>query len=94
MVGSVRLSLGEAGMSLEKDPKPSSQRGLLRAAGGGAASLASTGGIAQAAGNAENQTPNMPKWSRSLGPGVIEETYASRSRHETGSAPLCALADA
>jgi sulfane dehydrogenase subunit SoxC len=54
---------------------------LLRAAG--AASLASASGIAQAAGNAESQPPNLPEWSRSLGPGVIEETYGTRSRHET-----------
>jgi hypothetical protein len=47
-------------MSLEKDLKSSSRRGLLRAAGVGAASLASAGAIAQAAGNAENQPPNLP----------------------------------
>ncbi|MCA3369573.1 MAG: sulfite dehydrogenase [Roseomonas sp.] len=70
-------------MRLGKDPKSSSRRGLLRAAGAGAASLATAGGIAQAAGNAENQPPNLPEWSRSLGPGVIEETYGTRSRHET-----------
>ena len=70
-------------MKLGKDPASSSRRGLLRAAGAGAASLASAGGIAQAAGNAENQPPNLPEWSRSLGPGVIEETYGTRSRHET-----------
>ena len=40
-------------MSLGKDPNPASRRGLLKAAGLGAASLASAGGIAQAAGNAD-----------------------------------------
>jgi len=70
-------------MKLGKGPASPSRRVLLRAAGAGAASLASAGGIAQAAGNAENQPPNLPEWSRSLGPGVIEETYGTRSRHET-----------
>ncbi len=46
-------------MSLGKDPKFSSRRGLLRAAG--AARLASASGIAQAAGNAENQPPYLPE---------------------------------
>ncbi|MCX7931823.1 MAG: sulfite dehydrogenase, partial [Rhodovarius sp.] len=59
-----------------------SRRGLLRAAAGaGAAGL--PGAAALAAGNPQNQPPHLPEWSRTLGPGVIEETYGTRSRHET-----------
>ena len=61
----------------------SSRRGLLRAVAGAGAVAGLPGPAALAAGNAENQPPNLPEWSRSLGPGVIEEPYGSRSRHET-----------
>ena len=61
----------------------SSRRGLLRAVAGAGAVAGLPGPAALAVGNAENQPPNLPEWSRSLGPGVIEEPYGSRSRHET-----------
>jgi len=48
-----------------------------------AAAAAGVVGPARAAGNTENQPPNQPEWGRSLGPGVIEEPYGTRSRHET-----------
>lgn len=32
---------------------------------------------------ASNLPPNDSEWSRTLGPGVIEEPYGTRSRHET-----------
>ncbi len=53
---------------------------MLKAAAGtlGAASLAR----GAAAGNPDNLPPNPPEWSRSLGPGVIEEAYGTPSRHE------------
>lgn len=62
-----------------------SRRGLLRgAAGAGAmAGIVTPGGVVLAAGNPENQPPNLPEWGRTLGPGVIEEPYGTRSRHET-----------
>jgi sulfane dehydrogenase subunit SoxC len=52
------------------------RRGLL-----GAAALLPA--AAQAAGDPQNQPPNLPAWGRTLGPGVIEEPYGTRSRHET-----------
>lgn len=58
-----------------------SRRGLLRAAAAGTIG-AGLGSGASAAGNPENLPPHTPEWSRSLGPGVIEEAYGSRSRHE------------
>lgn len=61
----------------------SSRRGLLRAVAGAGAVAGLPTSAALAVGNAENQPPNLPEWSRSLGPGVIEEPYGSRSRHET-----------
>ena len=36
-------------------------------------------GAAQAS---DNLPPNLPAWSRALGPGVIEEPYGARSAHE------------
>jgi len=60
-----------------------SRRGLLRAVAGAGAAAGLPGAAARASGNAENQPPNLPEWSRTLGPGVIEEPYGSRSRHET-----------
>jgi sulfane dehydrogenase subunit SoxC len=56
----------------------SSRRHLLAAAGalGGA-------GAARAGGNPDNLPPQLPEWGRSLGPGVIEEAYGTRSRHDT-----------
>jgi sulfane dehydrogenase subunit SoxC len=60
-----------------------SRRRLLLAAGAGAA-IGAAGG-ARAAGNPENQPPNLPEWGRALGPGVIEEAYGTRSRHETAA---------
>jgi len=56
---------------------PSSRRLLLGAA------AASVAGPALGVGNPENQPPNLPEWGRSLGPGVIEEPYGTRSPHET-----------
>jgi len=32
---------------------------------------------------AANGPPDLPQWSRTLGPGVIEEPYGTRSPHET-----------
>jgi len=55
----------------------SSRRGLLGAA------VALPVGVAQAAGNPQNQPPHLPEWGSTLGPGVIEEPYGTRSRHET-----------
>jgi sulfane dehydrogenase subunit SoxC len=55
----------------------------LRKVAGAGAVAGLPGATAFAVGNAENQPPNLPGWSRSLGPGVIEEAYGSRSRHET-----------
>jgi len=48
------------------------RRGLV-----GAAALAAAGTA-----RADNLPPNLPEWSRSLGPGVIEEPYGTPSRHE------------
>jgi sulfane dehydrogenase subunit SoxC len=58
----------------------SSRRGVL----GLGAGLAAVGLAPRSAakGNAENHPPNLPEWSRSLGPGVIEEPYGMPSRHE------------
>lgn len=56
---------------------PAGRRALL----GAGAALAASGGARAA--NPENQPPNLPEWSRALGPGVIEEPYGTRSRHET-----------
>lgn len=61
----------------------SSRRGLLRAVAGAGAAAGLPAGAGLAAGKPDNQPPNLPEWSRSLGPGVIEEPYGSRSRHET-----------
>jgi sulfane dehydrogenase subunit SoxC len=70
---------------MKTDPSlgPASRRGLLRAVAGAGAAAGLPGGAALASGNPENQPPNLPEWSRTLGPGVIEEPYGSRSRHET-----------
>lgn len=62
--------------------RPSSRRGLLRVGAGAAAGALAAPAIAVAQGNAANQPPNLPEWSRSLGPGVIEEPYGTRSQHE------------
>lgn len=62
---------------------PSSRRGLLRAVAGAAGAAGLPGAAALASGNPENLPPNLPEWSRTLGPGVIEEPYGNRSRHET-----------
>jgi sulfane dehydrogenase subunit SoxC len=60
-----------------------SRRGLLRAVAGAGAAAGLPIGAALANGNPENHPPHLPEWSRSLGPGVIEEPYGTRSRHET-----------
>jgi len=60
----------------------SRRRLLVAAAGGAAAAGVATGRPASAAGNPENQPPNLPEWGRTLGPGVIEEAYGTRSSHE------------
>ncbi|MCX8134671.1 MAG: sulfite dehydrogenase [Roseococcus sp.] len=57
-----------------------SRRGVIGAVAGAAATLPT--GALRAAGNPDNLPPNLPEWGRSLGPGVIEETYGTRSRHE------------
>jgi sulfane dehydrogenase subunit SoxC len=59
------------------------RRGLLRAVAGASAAAGLPAGTGLATGKPENQPPNLPDWSRSLGPGVIEEPYGARSRHET-----------
>jgi sulfane dehydrogenase subunit SoxC len=58
-----------------------SRRGVIGAMAGAAAALPA--GVARASGNPQNQPPHLPEWGRTLGPGVIEETYGTRSRHET-----------
>ncbi|MFN3449050.1 MAG: sulfite dehydrogenase [Roseococcus sp.] len=58
-----------------------SRRGVIGAMAGAAAALPA--GVVRASGNPQNQPPHLPEWGRSLGPGVIEETYGTRSRHET-----------
>jgi sulfane dehydrogenase subunit SoxC len=63
-----------------KAETPASRRGLLLAAAGAAAA---GGARAEPAANPENLPPNLPEWQRMLGPGVIEEAYGTRSRHET-----------
>jgi sulfane dehydrogenase subunit SoxC len=55
----------------------------LRAVAGASAAAGLPAGTGLATGKPENQPPNLPDWSRSLGPGVIEEPYGARSRHET-----------
>src|ERR1700694_3407035 len=66
--------------------QPTSRRGFLGTAlvVGGASAL---GGPAiadpAAAGNAANQPPNIPDWSRFLGDGVAVRTYGKPSKHES-----------
>lgn len=64
----------------EQDRVAASRRGLLLAAAGAAAAGPAR---AEPAANPENLPPNLPEWQRMLGPGVIEEAYGTRSRHET-----------
>lgn len=45
--------------------------------------LGAAAALPAAAQAGENLPPNLPAWSRTLGPGVIEEPYGTRSRHET-----------
>jgi sulfane dehydrogenase subunit SoxC len=62
-----------------------SRRSFLRAglAAGGAAGFAGLVKAAPpAAGNATNQPPNVPEWSRVLGDGVAVRTYGSPSKYE------------
>ena len=68
-----------------------SRRALLNAV---AAGTLGAGAASAAEGNPANLPPNTPEWAKSLGPGVIDEAYGTRSRHEHGGAPLRALADA
>jgi sulfane dehydrogenase subunit SoxC len=58
-----------------------SRRNLLMAAG--AAGMIFKARDLRAEANPENLPPNMPEWGRTLGPGVIEEPYGTRSTHET-----------
>ena len=62
----------------------SSGRATRRGVFGAAAGLAGLPALKAAAqsGNTENLPPNVPEWGRALGPGVVEEAYGTRSRHE------------
>jgi len=57
-----------------------SRRAFLRA--GLATGAAALGGPALAAGNPENQPPNVAEWSRYLGEGVAVRAYGKPSKHE------------
>ncbi|GAA0578978.1 sulfite dehydrogenase [Craurococcus roseus] len=61
-------------------PRAASRRGLLKAA---AAGTLGAGAATAAEGDPANLPPNTPEWAKALGPGVIEEAYGTRSRHET-----------
>jgi sulfane dehydrogenase subunit SoxC len=67
-------------------PSSSSRRAFLRAglAAGGAVALSGgdAAAAAQGAGNAANQPPNVPDWTRSLGDGVAVRAYGKPSKHE------------
>ncbi len=58
-----------------------SRRRLLLAAG--AAGIIGKARDLRAEGDPGNLPPNQPEWGRTLGPGVIEEPYGTRSAHET-----------
>src|SRR5262245_33338438 len=66
------------------DSSSTSRRGFLRTAlaAGGAGALAAPASAA-GAGNAANQPPNVPDWSRYLGDGVAVRKYGRPSKHET-----------
>ena len=57
------------------------RRGMLKAAVAAGASLA-TGQALAARANPENQAPNNPAWTRTLGDGVASRPYGKPSSHE------------
>ncbi len=57
-----------------------SRRGFMRAAAGAAVAGVSGAALAQGAGKAE--PPNIPPWTRSLGPGVATHGYGMPSKFE------------
>jgi sulfane dehydrogenase subunit SoxC len=60
-----------------------SRRTLLRA-GLATGAAAAFGRSASAAGNPDNQPPNVPEWSHYLGDGVAVRPYGKPSKHEAG----------
>jgi sulfane dehydrogenase subunit SoxC len=63
----------------------SSRRGFMRqaaVAAGGALASAASPALAQSAGNA-GDAPNLPSWTRSLGPGVAVTGYGLPSKYES-----------
>ena len=59
-----------------------SRRGFLTSAAAGTAALATGSSSLKAAGNPENQPPNVADWSKVLGNGVEEKAYGLPSEFE------------
>ena len=69
-------------MAQADKPIELSRRGFLSKAVAGSAALAASSNATLAAGNPENQPPNVPDWSKELGEGVDASPYGVPSEHE------------
>jgi sulfane dehydrogenase subunit SoxC len=70
--------------SIRGAPKASRRQILRATAALGGAAVTGVAGRAFAAGNPENQPPNVAEWTRTLGVGVAERAYGTPSKHEAG----------
>jgi sulfane dehydrogenase subunit SoxC len=75
--GDIALSESETDAPVKKGL---SRRGVLGALAVGGGAIA--GGRNAFAGNPANQAPNVPEWSKALGPGVADQPYGMPSKHE------------
>lgn len=67
---------------LSRERDPSRRLFLWRSLTMGGAAMAASSGLAAAAGNPDNQPPNVADWTRSLGEGVAVRAYGKPSEYE------------
>ena len=70
-------------MDEQGNQKLLNRRAILKSAAAGSAAMVAGAAGAQGAGNPENQPPNVPDWSKSLGEGVDARPYGKPSEFET-----------